>query len=308
MKNRFAVWAVLLLLLVGVSGAKADDKADVEASNRQSALWHYPGYTIEDYRDGIDTPDRHFGLYLLSKGSKRVMLCYDLDGHADLCWAVSDAIPQGKGEARIVLHCEQEQQGLPFPCTCGKGMSILREAAYAPGVIEDEVSFCWIEDGFYLTGYMDRSEGGEYALLSPEGEAVYYDIEHGGMVGCADVCLLMQMDYVDFAGLPCTLERARKNPDIPPAIPQAAHPLWVKLNAQQMDFVSGRNLPVHMGPGSQFPRGGGNRASADTDHWIQVFGQKDGWLMIQYRESEERMRIGWVENDGVLKRRKAYRT
>ena len=49
-----------------------------------------------------------------------------------------------------------------------------------------------------------------------------------------------------------------------------------------------------MGPGKKYGRSGKGKAVVSTNDWIQVFGEYDGWLLIQYGISEEKFRIGWI--------------
>ena len=49
-----------------------------------------------------------------------------------------------------------------------------------------------------------------------------------------------------------------------------------------------------MGPGKEFGRSGNGKAIVSTNDWIQVFGEYDGWLLIQYGISEGKFRIGWI--------------
>lgn len=64
---------------------------------------------------------------------------------------------------------------------------------------------------------------------------------------------------------------------------------------QAVAFAKGRVLPVYAGPGEQYVRLGEQQdAVVSTDHWIQVFGQEDGWLLIQYNLRDSQNRFGYI--------------
>ncbi len=60
-------------------------------------------------------------------------------------------------------------------------------------------------------------------------------------------------------------------------------------------FKKGQTIPVYTGPGTHYARAGEGNAAVSTNGWIQVFGQEDGWLMIQYNIAPLRNRFGWID-------------
>ena len=38
-----------------------------------------------------------------------------------------------------------------------------------------------------------------------------------------------------------------------------------------------------------------------TNGWIEVYGQKDGWILIQYSISADHYRFGWIEKSALPK-------
>lgn len=87
---------------------------------------------------------------------------------------------------------------------------------------------------------------------------------------------LMQMNMPGL--IPSTLE--------PDALPQG----------QSIPFEKGQALPVYAGPGKQYARlGETQNATVSTNGWIEVFGEENGWLLIQYNLSEGHNRFGYIE-------------
>lgn len=71
------------------------------------------------------------------------------------------------------------------------------------------------------------------------------------------------------------------------------------LQANKVRFQQGQKYPVYQGPGEKYGRSGNGKASVSTNDWIQVFGEENGWLMIQYDITSSRMRIGWIKPEMI---------
>ena len=64
---------------------------------------------------------------------------------------------------------------------------------------------------------------------------------------------------------------------------------------QAIAFEKGQKYPVYFGPGEHFMQSGEyHNALVSTNDWIQVFGQEDGWLFIQYNIANEKNRFGYI--------------
>ena len=66
-------------------------------------------------------------------------------------------------------------------------------------------------------------------------------------------------------------------------------------------MIAGRNHKVYMGPGERFPRSGNGKGTVSTNGWVQVFGEYNGWLMVQYHIDAGRYRIGWIKEPALKK-------
>lgn len=97
-----------------------------------------------------------------------------------------------------------------------------------------------------------------------------------------------QLRYFDHSVFPCTPEEMQRKLTVAPDIPGG------ELTAQNIRFTGGRRYDVYSGPGEDYLRGGDGRAAVSTNDWVQVFGQEDGWMLIQYALSSDRMRFGWI--------------
>lgn len=79
----------------------------------------------------------------------------------------------------------------------------------------------------------------------------------------------------------------------PPSIPEGT------LTAKRIQFTGGKKYPVYNGPGTEYGQSGDGKAHVSTNDWIQVFGEEDGWIMIQYDITRDHMRIGWINADAL---------
>ncbi|MBQ2700533.1 MAG: hypothetical protein IJF65_05170 [Clostridia bacterium] len=93
--------------------------------------------------------------------------------------------------------------------------------------------------------------------------------------------------------LPRTPESARAALSLPPYIPQGG------LSAQVVDFEGGHRFPVYAGPGTDYHRPVNGKCVVSTNDWIQVFGQENGWLLIQYDRNADSMRFGYIPADSL---------
>ena len=73
------------------------------------------------------------------------------------------------------------------------------------------------------------------------------------------------------------------------------------LSSQEIRFQRGNMYPVYSGPGKEYLRGAKGKASVSTNDWIQVFGQEDGWILIQYEIDSSRCRIGYISAKSLPK-------
>lgn len=248
----------------------------------RNVLWYFPEYRIEDYFVEIPADNEHvYRLVLLRKLEERLLAFYRFGGMGDgeLVFAVKDALPKGEGNMRFL----ESQEGT---------VRLALESAKANGSVDAAIELKWRDDAFHLLWYMDHVYGEE--IWVQDGRLVFAD-------GSVPVTMMTDVRCVDFEALPKTYAQAKKEPDIPPAIPMAVHPAWNELRAEVKPMIAGRNHKVYMGPGERFPRSGNGKGTVSTNGWVQVFGEYNGWLMVQYHIDAGRYRIGWIKEPALQK-------
>jgi hypothetical protein len=70
------------------------------------------------------------------------------------------------------------------------------------------------------------------------------------------------------------------------------------LVKQDVQLKDGR-YAVYMGPGKSYGRAAGGKAAVSTNGWVQVFGEYNDYLLIQYAVSADRYRFGWITDDAL---------
>ena len=92
----------------------------------------------------------------------------------------------------------------------------------------------------------------------------------------------------------CAALASARAEDIP-ALPQPIDWAFALPAPVQAGFAPGLRFDVYSGPGTQYVREAGGRASVSTNDWVLVFGEEDGWLLIAYRVSADTVRVGYIE-------------
>lgn len=285
--RRILVGMLAAALWLGLAAAMAEGRGmltdPVPSQVAFEAEWLYPDAEIEDYAQ-VRTPEGEMGLLMLWENGVRRLLVYDVTEmeNEDRLYITEQALPQDEGIT--LLSADEQAQGFTMALIDPEHEEYWMKS----------VSFAWREGDFRLTGFMDRRVGCESAAVSADHTLRYHSIDRDEEIGSVQGILLDALRYTDFEALPKTLEAAEKNADVPPGFCFFRGD-WNTLLGKTVRFYAGRSFPVHEGPGERYPRSGGGKGAVGTNGWIQVFGQYDGWLLIQYRIDAAHLRIGWIE-------------
>lgn len=128
----------------------------------------------------------------------------------------------------------------------------------------------------YRIGYSEGIERGDYIELGRNMEYVYgtYDNRFAAF------------NLEDF---PKTIEAAREKLTNPPVIPSDFYtPENITLRPRE-------KYDVFAAPGRSSYRAANGKAEMSTNDWVQIFGEEDGWLLVQYDISRDQMRFGYID-------------
>lgn len=278
-------WGIVLAALLLTAGcALADDSGfGLDNERAQAIYWEYSGAVIEDYAE-VETAERSFAFILFKQEQRRMMKVYFASEFGWTDWfATAEGVPQG-GRGRL------ETDGESVTISAADGNGGLRTITYAwdaampnepKGTEESRKQFV---GGFRLTAY-------DGARVDEDGVIHFAE-------GDAKVELLNDMRYLAYGNLPKTREEALENSDVPPGF-SFFSPRWNTLFGQVVPLSANHSRKVYLGPGRDYPRAGNGKAAVGTNGWVQVFGQYDGWLLIQYHIDGNHYRIGWIEKSAL---------
>ena len=126
-------------------------------------------------------------------------------------------------------------------------------------------------------------------LITAEGISYYTELESSRIAGTAKGTIQRDLEYFTLRNLPKTLKAARAKLTEAPDLPASA-----ELTAQEIKFTGGLNYAVYSAPDKKSLRGGNGKAKVSTNGWIQVFGQEDDWILIQYSIDSGHYRFGYI--------------
>ena len=86
--------------------------------------------------------------------------------------------------------------------------------------------------------------------------------------------------------------KARDNPALQNGAVITAN--GVALRGKNAGLEPGSKYAVYTGPGPGYYRGGGGRALVGTDERMLLYGVDNGWALIQYAVSKDRLRFGYI--------------
>lgn len=289
----------------------------VPKSILSDALAWYPGAVIEDYAELPDVDGAPMAFLLIRHGEDgRQLRVYTLDeAGAWRTWnTFMSAIPQadmpnvwlsiepagvGSYDEAGSLWYDEDKFDYTYPSGPKVGVWTSNGETY-----EERVEFVWEGDGFYLHHYGD-SPGNMIDLAGDD--LVFYNIGWGyeGRVFCP---FSRNIYDIDFYALPRRISDVRIMGEEEPSLPECT---WVPLMDRQEFLVKqdvqlkdGR-YAVYMGPGKSYGRAAGGKAAVSTNGWVQVFGEYNGYLLIQYAVSAEQYRFGWIADDALARGEKA---
>lgn len=297
MKKLLIVFFLLVLPCIALANERGTvHEPPTEVLEYIESRWSV--YELEDYLDPVDVTEDNYSFALVWANDTRYLLGFCQENGAMKNWLDSAAaVPQTKRKAS--LYCYEP----------GAEMNYIwdskNEHAYVIGgnigvsvpnqwheTMESCVYFEWTDECFCLKSYRDH-----FWDVDIVGDTLYFWDIGNGLRNQVETWVQTDIRYVDFASLPKRADDIAQDASAEAVIPQAYGE--GVLHAEAYSFEPDQQYPVYNGPGVQYQRAGNGKASVSTNDWIQVFGEYDGWIMIQYAISDERYRIGWITRDAL---------
>ena len=299
MKRLMAAFLALLMMLCAAA-ALAYDKTAYGAENTPKEILDYlsdsrwKGWEITGWvNPGTTNRNAAQAFVAVKKGKKNDLLAFRRDpktGKFEFIWHNAAALPQT--EERILLGMWGDAGGTPRFKSC-----------YVVGGEIEEAACFWAQDEY---GTWEIQNVHVYYLpklmfIDASRDGVLHMYNDGWVQGTGTDTKIYgryqrDLRYFSFAAFPTTVKLAKEKLSSPPEIPGGS------LHAKEVRFTSGKKYKVYSGPGEHYGQAANGKAIVSTNDWIQVFGEENGWVMIQYDISRERMRIGFIDADALPKK------
>ena len=301
--KRVVLWVCTLLMTLMASVCVAGTYSPYFATEPpQEVLEHiqsrWADYELEDYCEVQGTGKGDYGFALLHKQSERILVGYHrVNGEMKYWLKNAGAVPQGKEEAWFDVGTagwidetdwignftgrQVYDDGLCFSVTQ------LDESGES---YEKMVVYRWENGMFRLSSY-HKTEGG--GIRVSDDKLDFIDWSNVVYRGAVQGAVQRDIRYVSFNALPTWIDDAKAKLTVAPNLKDGA------FTAQKVKFTGGQKYPVYTGPGEDYVRSGNGKGLVSTNGWIEVYGQKDGYILIQYSIDSSHYRFGWIDRNAL---------
>lgn len=276
-----------LMMLVAAIPAQADEPAMRNPIPEEiAALFDVPAW--EDYYIPVCTDLPDYYAFTQSGDGALIVLRKDSDNRNVLClleyksgkWRISarnfEALP--RGEEVPYLYCEIPDQLEVYWGNWKQGTSCSLFVAKKQGkwVVSDVAN-----QAKNLSAYV-RNDAICYNIFSEDGKEYLGEKTAYGVFD-------NRFAAFNWAYFPQTVEEAREKLTNPPVTPTDFYtPVTLTLRANE-------KYDVFAAPGRDSYRSANGKAVMSTNDWVQIFGEEDGWLLVQYDISRDQMRFGYID-------------
>ena len=303
--KRVVLWVCTLLMTLMASVCVAGTYSPYFATEPpQEVLEHiqsrWADYELEDYCEVQGTSKGDYGFALLHKQSERILVGYHrVNGEMKYWLKNAGAVPQGKEEAWFDVGTagwidetdwignftgrQVYDDGLCFSVTQ------LDESGES---YEKMVVYRWENGMFRLSSY-HKTEGS--GIRVSDDKLDFIDWSNVVYRGAVQGAVQRDIRYVSFNALPTWIDDAKAKLTVAPNLKDGA------FTAQKVKFTGGQKYPVYTGPGEDYVRSGNGKGLVSTNGWIEVYGQKDGYILIQYSIDSSHYRFGWIDRNALPK-------
>ena len=301
--KRVVLWVCTLLMTLMASVCVAGTYSPYFATEpprevREHVASRWPDYEFEDYCEVRGTSKGDYGFALVHRKNERILVGYHkADGEMKYWLKNAGAVPQGKEEAWFDVGTagwidetdwignftgrQVYDDGLCFSVTQ------LDESGES---YEKMVVYRWENGMFRLSSY-HKTEGG--GIRVSDDKLDFIDWSNVVYRGAVQGAVQRDIRYVSFNALPTWIDDAKAKLTVAPNLKDGA------FTAQKVKFTGGQKYPVYTGPGEDYVRSGNGKGLVSTNGWIEVYGQKDGYILIQYSIDSSHYRFGWIDRNAL---------
>ena len=255
----------------------------------------FNGYTIGESASHLveNTVGGTYFFAVAQKEGHNVLYGFEQkNGHFDYWLKTDNAIAQGEGFFVLCYHSGELYLFDGTKKDIGEGFSVMFTRADYEEQHDNILYFSVNQSGQFHLKVACVDYGWEEVLVTSNSLAYSFE---GTYEGTAYGTVETNLRYFSYAAFPKSLKEAKEKLTTPPAIPTG------EMTAQKIKFTGGQKFPVYSGPGAEYERAAGGKASVSTNDWIQVFGSERGYILIQYAISASQMRFGYIDQSSLPK-------
>ena len=301
--KRVVLWvcALMMTLMASVCVAGAYSpyfETEPPREVREHVANRWPDYEFEDYCEVRGTPKGDYGFALVHRKNERILVGYHkVDGEMKYWLKNAGAVPQGKEEAWFDVGTagwidetdwignftgrQVYDDGLCFSVTQ------LDESGES---YEKMVVYRWENGMFRLSRYRKTEVRG---IRVSDDKLDFIDWSNCVYCGAVQGAVQRDIRYVSFNALPTWIDDAKEKLTVAPNLRSG------DFTSQKVKFTGGQKFPVYTGPGTNYARSGNGKGLVSTNGWIEVYGQKDGYILIQYSIDSSHYRFGWIDRNAL---------
>ena len=283
--KRFLLLVLPFLLLFCTAKADTDNTlpADIQEFFSPQA---YDGMNLLSAVDGTELGGTDASYFVLIRTAEDVNTLYVFSLEENT-WGFSfstcTAVPQTDHEVTLSLQSSGEEFPTFTPFSTPQ-LSILQsdaESEYTELCITFELS-----NGQWLLHRVWSYTDYDSMLIQDSTISYYEDLESTNVAGTISCTVSRDLKDFDLSLLPKTLQEAQN---------QSSSSSGVSLHAQNISFTANQKYAVYSAPSTASLRGANGKAAVSTNGQIQVFGQENGWLLVQYAIDTNHARIGYID-------------
>lgn len=230
---------------------------------------------------------------LVKANTTNTLYIFRSNGNDWKYWArTTDGVPQGAGKLTMT-----DATGVTAAGSKVKFNNPTVEICYNDSKADYPtyiVDYSRINGNWLLKNYTDTQS--DTVIAFKDNTLTYYNYATETRVGSVEGVFQRDIRYAGLKYIPATLKKAKEYLTVAPELPSDS-----ELVAEDIKFAGGKKYPVFTGPGTDYLRGAKKKATVSTNDWIQVFGEDDGWILIQYAINKDKYRFGYIETKSLPK-------
>ena len=302
MKKMLSFLLAMLMLLCAMPALAADGRGPDPMPEEMAALFEVPAWdnyeVMKGYNDEpvwIYDDDLEAGMVVMTNGSLQVVCIVEPDKEGNLritqrnYTLVTEQcemfLEMGYGTTTQEIAAPWGEQWM-FEMYNVNGQYYIGIGKFdgqwrVKSVLNNKTSvFSFVAS--YRIGYSEGIEHEDYIELGSNMEYVYGTFDNR----------FAAFNMEDF---PKTYKAATEKLTNPPVTPSDFYtPESITLRASE-------KYDVFAAPGRSSYRAANGKAVMSTNDWVQIFGEEDGWLLVQYDISSDQMRFGYIDASALPK-------